>query len=180
MIFCGIDPGISGAIAFYDAFTGDVDVVDMPILVMSRGGRARRELDPHALADLFWKRHCGHATLEQAWVRPNDSGPGAFSVGNGYGAIRGVLAAVGVPYTIASPQKWKKALGITADKDGARARASQLLPQAAGQWPLKKHDGRAEAALLALHGFRDNAGLAPPRPTRAAAAALAARAEPAE
>jgi hypothetical protein len=43
---------------------------------------------------------------------------------------------------------------VPAEKDGARARASQLLPQHAGHWPLKKHDGRAEAALIALYGWR--------------------------
>jgi hypothetical protein len=29
------------------------------------------------------------------------------------------------------------------------------MPAAAGQWRLKKHDGRAEAALLALYGLRE-------------------------
>jgi hypothetical protein len=43
---------------------------------------------------------------------------------------------------------------VPAAKDGARARASQLLPGAADQWPLVKHDGRAEAALIALWGIR--------------------------
>jgi hypothetical protein len=43
-------------------------------------------------------------------------------------------------------------------KDAARARASQLLPQAAHQWPLKKHDGRAESALIALYGARQLSG----------------------
>jgi hypothetical protein len=33
-----------------------------------------------------------------------------------------------------------------------------LLPQAAHQWPLRKHDGRAEAALLALYGARQLQG----------------------
>jgi hypothetical protein len=45
-------------------------------------------------------------------------------------------------------------MGVTKSKDGCRARASQLLPEAADQWPLRRHDGRAEAALIALYGAR--------------------------
>jgi hypothetical protein len=45
-------------------------------------------------------------------------------------------------------------------KDGARARASQLLPAGVQLWPLVKHDGRAEAALLALYGVRQLGGAA--------------------
>jgi hypothetical protein len=46
------------------------------------------------------------------------------------------------------------ALRVPAEKDGARARASQLIPAGASWWPLVKHDGRAEAALIALYGSR--------------------------
>jgi len=45
-------------------------------------------------------------------------------------------------------------LRVPAAKDAARARASQLLPHAANQWPLKKHDGRAESACIAYWGLR--------------------------
>jgi hypothetical protein len=56
--------------------------------------------------------------------------------------------------TLVPPRRWKSALQVPASKDAARFRASQLLPQAAHLWPLKKHDGRAEAALLAVFGGR--------------------------
>ena len=57
-----------------------------------------------------------------------------------------------------SPRRWKRALHVPKAKDAARARASQLLPEAAHQWRLRKHDGRAEAALLALYGARQLTG----------------------
>jgi hypothetical protein len=41
-----------------------------------------------------------------------------------------------------------------AAKDGARARASELFRGGAVHWPLVKHDGRVEAALIALWGIR--------------------------
>jgi crossover junction endodeoxyribonuclease RuvC len=77
-----------------------------------------------------------------------------FAFGKGYGIVLGVLAAHGVPVTLVAPAVWKRALGVLKAKDAARARASQLLPQCAGQWPLKKDHGKAEAALLALYGVR--------------------------
>lgn len=153
MIVCGVDPGLSGAVCFLST-DGACTVHDMPALRLLRGGNKRREVDPHALANLFWKEHAGHAFIEQGWSRPHDSGPGGFATGKGYGIIIGVLAAVGVPYTIVSPQKWKRALAVPAAKDGARARASQLLPDMADHWRLVKNDGRAEAALIALYGIR--------------------------
>jgi hypothetical protein len=44
-------------------------------------------------------------------------------------------------------------LGVPAAKDGSRARASQLMPAATHHWPLVKHDGRAEAALIGHCGL---------------------------
>lgn len=173
MIIAGIDPGLSGALAFYDTGTGEVETIDMPTLAVSNG---RREVDAHAVADLFWKRHAGHAFIEQSWPRPKDGAVQGFKFGDGYGALRGVLAAVGVPYTPVSPQRWKHALGVSADKDAARARAKQLLPQAAGQWPLKKHDGRAEAALIAYYGARELAAIAKDLPSHEDADAIASAA----
>jgi hypothetical protein len=76
------------------------------------------------------------------------------------GWLAGVLASRSVPLTLVPPVRWKRALGVSKDKDGCRARASQLLPKAAHQWPLRKHDGRAEAALIALYGARELAGSA--------------------
>ncbi|MBC7907617.1 MAG: hypothetical protein H7Y60_12860 [Rhodospirillaceae bacterium] len=46
----------------------------------------------------------------------------------------------------------QRLLALPADKDGARARASQLLPAHAGLWCRAKYDGRAEAALIAYYG----------------------------
>jgi hypothetical protein len=66
----------------------------------------------------------------------------------------GVIAARSIPLTLVPPVRWKRALAVPKAKDGARARASQLLPGAAHQWQLRRHDGRAEAALLALYGAR--------------------------
>lgn len=159
-LICGIDPGMSGALAFLDTATGSVETIDMPVLRLARGGKTRGEVDAHALAALFWERHTGHVFLEHVWARGGEGQPASFSFGEGYGVIKGVIAAVAVPLTLVAPNKWKRAMGVLDGKSGARARASQLLPAAADQWRLVKHDGRAEAALIALYGARELAGIA--------------------
>ncbi len=162
MIIAGIDPGLSGALAFYNTATGDVETIDMPTLTV--GKTSKRRIDEHQLQNIFWQRHAGHAFVELVALRPKESGTSALTIGIGYGIIRGVLAAVGVPFTIVTSKSWKAALGVTGDKDNSRSRANQLLPQACGQWPLKKHDGRAEAALLCVYGARSLAGISNPSP----------------
>jgi crossover junction endodeoxyribonuclease RuvC len=70
----------------------------------------------------------------------------------GYGIVLGIVAALELPMTVVQPVQWKRALSVPAAKDAARARASQLIPGAAGYWTRRKDDGRAEAALIALWG----------------------------
>jgi crossover junction endodeoxyribonuclease RuvC len=147
----GIDCGLGGALAIL----GDdgVATFDMPTFTVKRGKTMRRELDGQSLHRLIANSGADHCFVEQAQGMPGQS---AYATGIfflTYGFILGILTARNLPYTIVHPRKWKVGLGVPAEKDGARARASQLLPQAADQWPLKKHDGRAEAALIAYWGI---------------------------
>jgi crossover junction endodeoxyribonuclease RuvC len=155
MILAGIDPGLSGAVAFLDAASGTVlDVADMPTLALSRGGKSKRDLDAHALARLIGDRRPGHGFVELVGAMPGQGVSSIFAFGRAYGIAIGVLATLAVPMTFVAPMVWKRALGVPAAKDGARARASQLMPTAAHHWPLVKHDGRAEAALIGYYGLR--------------------------
>ena len=158
-LICGIDPGLSGALAFVVERFDVRSVHDMPIFEVARGGKAkRRELDGQALHDLLTGQPIAHAFVEQAQAMP---GQAAYATGvffQSYGVILGLLIGLRIPYTIVHPRTWKKTLSVPAGKDAARARASQLLPDAAGWWPLKKHDGRAEAALIAVWGCGNLAG----------------------
>ena len=79
----------------------------------------------------------------------------SFSFGVVFGAIQQAVACnFYKPALLVTPQRWKGHFGLDSNKDASRARASELLPAHAHLWPLKKHDGRAEAALLALYGHR--------------------------
>ena len=67
------------------------------------------------------------------------------------GIARGTIAAMQIPMVLVTPGKWKKFYSLSADKEQARARAIQYWP-ASDNFRLKKHHGRAEAALLAKYG----------------------------
>lgn len=156
MIVLGIDPGLSGALAFINwPREGNRHLVaDMPVFEVGRGGKKRRDLDGLTVAGLLAEWRPGHAFIEQAQAMPGQS---AYATGiffQVYGELRGLLIGAGIPFTVVHPQTWKRTLGVPKEKDGARARASQLLPWLGGYWTLKKHDGRAEAALIAWYGLQ--------------------------
>jgi crossover junction endodeoxyribonuclease RuvC len=154
-MIAGIDPGLSGALFFLDPsrlLAGEA--VDLPIHVLTRGGKKKRELDIAGLIGILTAHRLDHVFLESVGAMPGQGVSSVFAFGKTYGVILGVIAARTIPLTLVTPAVWKRALGVPKAKDGARARASQLLPEAASQWTLKKHDGRAEAALLALYGAR--------------------------
>jgi len=159
----GFDPGLSGALFFLASNSTTGEAVDMPVHLLERGGRKTRDLDIAGLVEILSSRRPDHAFVEQVGAMPGQGVSSTFAFGKCYGAILGVLAALSIPITLVPAVRWKRALGVQKSKDAARARASQLLPAAAAQWGLRKHDGRAEAALLALYGARQLHGSpAPP------------------
>lgn len=148
-VILGIDPGLDGALAFL-AGSNHVEVFDMPTMGATKG----RALDEATLSRLIdaRSRDIEFAILERQWSRPIDGGPQAFKLGCNFGALRMLLAANFIPYVMVTPAVWKRFMAVTSDKDRCRGLASSLFPESAHQWALKKHDGRAEAALLAYYG----------------------------
>lgn len=157
--FIGIDPGLSGAIARYDPQTNDLVVHDVPTYELKRNGKAKREVDLHGLArimDSLTGEAEGSILIEQVGSMPGQGVSSVFAFGKVYGILLGVSAATFVPLDTVTPAVWKKAMGVTASKDGSRARASSLLPQRSHLWSRVKDDGRAEAALLAIYASKKN------------------------
>ena len=148
----GIDPGLSGALAFYDEL--DLIIYDIPTLQITRNGKNKRQIDLSGLLRIMGAHNTHTCFLENVNAMPGQGVSSMFQMGRGYGQIEMGLMACRVPVTYITPQVWKKALSVPKDKDGARQRASQLMPQYAHNWDLKKHDGRAEAALIALYGSK--------------------------
>jgi crossover junction endodeoxyribonuclease RuvC len=145
---------LGGAIAFL-ASDGTCTVHDMATLTLARGGRTKGEVDAHAFAALLRQEPIDHVFVERVGAMPGQGTSSMFAMGKATGIVIGALAALGLPLTLISPVTWKRALQVPAAKDGARARASQLLPGSAAQWARVKDHGRAEAALIALYGVQN-------------------------
>lgn len=152
--FLGIDPGLSGALALYEPVADALTIYDVPVHELTRNSKAKREVDAQGLVDLVAALSADRPTvfLENSTPMPGQGAASTFSFGKTFGIIYGVCAAQKLVIHKVAAVKWKRDLAVPKDKDGARARASVLLPAHTKNWPLKKHDGRAEAALLALYG----------------------------
>jgi len=145
MVFVGIDPGLSGALALYDPARDWLEVHDCPTLKVNGKG----EMFLPGIIDILGSAEVIGCIIERSQAMPKQGVSSTFSYGTGYGSYLGILAALGMPHTKIGPQEWKRKLRVPSDKDGARARASELLPAHTGKWLRKKDHGRAEAALLA-------------------------------
>ena len=148
MIYAGIDPGLSGAIAFDCG--GSWEIYDMPVV---QGRTGKNQIAISTLAAILRDYEISHAFIEDVHAMPKQGVSSSFNFGFGCGVIQGVVSTLKIPYTVVTPQKWKKAMGVTADKDSSRARAMQLFPEAGPRFARKKDDGRAEAALIVRYGM---------------------------
>jgi crossover junction endodeoxyribonuclease RuvC len=158
----GIDIGAKGALALLSSDGALIEVADMPIL---RDGPANRpNVNAPLLAEIVYRWQATHAFVEYVGARPGEGPTGAFSFGRSRGVIEGVCAAAGLPVTFLTPPVWKRAIGITPGKDGAkvaaRSEAIRRWPRQAGLFARVKDDGRAEAALIAVAGLLRKGGTA--------------------
>jgi crossover junction endodeoxyribonuclease RuvC len=128
----GVDPGHTGALV----------LLDMRVEAV--------------LADIVRRWRPEHAIYERVHSMPQQGVASTFAFGLAYGAVRGVLAGLAIPTTPVDPPKWRRLveLSVGADKDAARARAAQLFPAYAYHFSKTAFSGRADAALIALAGFR--------------------------
>lgn len=143
---CGIDPGLSGAIAFYFSESPfRVAVEDMPV--------AGKMVSAPLLTDMIRKYGPAIAIIESVGSRPGQGVASTFKFGTAYGVVQGVIGALQIPVEFVAPQRWKKHFRLTSDKEQARAKAQQLFPACASSFQRVKDHGRAEAALIARYGF---------------------------
>lgn len=166
MILVACDPGFEGAFAFDDTKSGAFDVYDMPVLEKAISGRKRADgkkptrkiinlAETVALLDTFKGLGATHLVIEDVNGRPGQSAPAAFNFGFGCGVVHGIAHSLGYAIERVAPTVWKAEMKCPSENSKViRARASELLPHHAHLWPLQKHDGRAEAAMLALWGER--------------------------
>lgn len=149
----GIDPGLSGAIAVLA--DGEFErFIDMP--TAKRGNAKGMEVDADALHRKLRDLRAAHpgayllAVLEKVGGHRGQGGSASFNFGQADGIVRGTLACLGIPKIEVYPQTWKTYLRLTGQsKDAARQMVLRLHPEVAEHITLKKHDGRADAFLIA-------------------------------
>lgn len=157
MYYLGIDPGLDGALALYSpaAFGGKGSLVvkDMPTHEIITNRKKKRTINLHALRNILsdLKPFEVTAIIEHVHALPKQGVTSSFNFGFHTACVHMGLACTYIPFKTIAPVVWKRVMGISANKMEARMQASRLLPEHAHQWPLKKHDGRAEAALLAFY-----------------------------
>jgi len=147
----GIDPGVSGAVVILQSreCPAPIEWMRTPTLKVGKSSR----VDCAALTRFLLNYDDGEAFVEQVHAMPGQGATSMFTFGHAAGAVEGMLAAMAIPVTLVTPQRWKKSAGlIGADKDAARSRAIQLWPR----WGAlgKKGEGQAlaDAALIARFG----------------------------
>ncbi len=154
----GIDPGLSGAVAFIGS--DGPEVYDMPTLRVGKG--ARRRLDLVGLCDLLRSmavsRNLVRFIIETQQPMPGQGVTSTFSTGYGLGAIEGILTALGVSWRGVRPQEWQRVIlaGAAGEgKDRALMVAERLFPGAELRGPRGGAlDGRADALCIAEYGRR--------------------------
>jgi hypothetical protein len=133
-LYIGIDPGLSGGIAFIPT-SGEPWAHKMP-----ETDRDLIDLLRDSTRDME-----ARATLEFVSSSPQMGVKSAFTFGEGYGRLQMALTALGVPYERVRPQAWQKAMGCLTkgDKNVSKRRAQELFPA------LKVTHAIADALLIA-------------------------------
>lgn len=142
-IIIGVDPGKSGAFAALDQDGNLHDTWDIPVV--------DKRISAPLIADILVPLQAVTelCVIEDVHAMPDQGVTSMFTFGRGLGIVEGVALGAGIPVRWVSPAKWKRALGLSADKGASRRRAIELWPAQSEMFRLVKHDGRAEAALIA-------------------------------
>lgn len=146
----GIDPGCSGALVLVTEQGGYIDHLAMPTIKVGTKSRV------NGAAVSAWLRQHGitHAYLEQVGAMPGQGTASMFTFGHAAGVAEGILQGLNIPYTLVTPQAWKKSAGlIGSDKDAARSRAIQLYPELRALDAKAKGQAIADALLIARFGI---------------------------
>lgn len=148
----GIDPGLRGALAIWNG--RELEVADVPIMkARARGNEINIPAVVDILRSWFAAWDIDVAYVERNSVRPREGISSAHKNGITTGVLLGCSAVYCRNIVRPTPHQWKKALGLTSDKDYSRTKAIEQFPDYHELFARKKDDGRAEAALLAYYGF---------------------------
>tara|TARA_B100001250_G_C19770420_1_gene776890 strand:+ start:763 stop:1257 length:495 start_codon:yes stop_codon:yes gene_type:complete len=153
MLIIGIDPGISGAICFFE--NGEVkDVIDMP--TMAEGKKNKRQINGRQIFNEISNRINNYNSkninviVEQVSAMPGQGVTSMFNFGQSFGIIKGICSAMQLPIFFVRPAKWKKYFDlINSQKDASRTKAIEMFPKISSILSKKKDANKAEAILIA-------------------------------
>jgi len=158
MLIIGIDPGISGAICFFE--NGEVkEVIDMP--TMSEGKKNKRQINGRQIFNEISSRINNYdlkninVVVEQVSAMPGQGVTSMFNFGQSFGVIKGICSAMQLPIFFVRPTKWKKYFDlINSQKDASRTKAIEIFPKISSILSKKKDANKADAILIA--SFHEN------------------------
>ena len=176
MLFCGVDPGITGAICIISLKR--VEIIPMPVNKFTNSGKRETELNFHALNSIFKMISCEPAYMmieiqqpfrSQIWGKDESTGKSILVEDNSqglsstsktmynYGAIVMCAVANGIEHKCISARKWQYHLFPTIKTGSTKltsvAKAQELYPNVnlipeRGRTPSH---GYADALLIATY-----------------------------
>ena len=153
MLIIGVDPGISGAICFFE--DGQVkEIIDMP--VMADGKKNKRQINGPQIYNEISKRVNNFqkkdiiVVIEQVSAMPGQGVTSMFNFGQSFGVLKGLCSAMQLSMYFVRPAKWKKYFGlIKTEKDASRTKVIEIFPYISSQLSRKKDSNKADAVLIA-------------------------------
>ena len=153
MLIIGIDPGISGAICFFQ--NGVItDVIDMPS--MADGKKNKRQINSQQVFNEISERIFNIpkkeiiVVIEQVSAMPGQGVTSMFNFGQSFGVLKGICSAMQLSMYFVRPAKWKKYYGlIKTEKDASRTKVIEIFPYISSKLSKKKDSNKADAILIA-------------------------------
>jgi len=155
----GIDPGLKGAIAFYDPSINYLLMQDLPVRWKLVNKKKRHEIDIPALWAIFniWSQTTFQTIIiEEPHAMPGAGATSQFTFGVSCGRLFALVECLKQIRPVerilyVDPSAWKTAMQCPSDKNRARARAMEVFPDYKDMFSRASDDGKAEAALLAWY-----------------------------
>ena len=153
MLIIGIDPGITGAICFFE--DGEIkDVIEMPN--MADGKKNKRQINGSQIFNEISVRIRLNSNkevvvvVEQVNAMPGQGVTSMFNFGQSFGVIKGICSAMQLSVHLVRPVKWKKYYSlIKCEKDASRTKVIEIFPYISSKLSKKKDSNKADAILIA-------------------------------
>ena len=155
MLIIGVDPGISGAICFFE--NGEIkDIIDMP--VMADGKKNKKQINGSQIYNEMIERTKNIpkkdiiVVIEQVSAMPGQGVTSMFNFGQSFGVIKGICSAMQFSVHFVRPAKWKKYFNLLkTEKEASRSKAIEVFPYISSKLTRKKDSNKADAILIASY-----------------------------